>query len=387
MNRAQAHRGPDDEGSILIELPSAVIGLGHRRLSILDLTSAGHQPMTNPETGDVITYNGEIYNSPELRLELECAGTRFRGHSDTEVILAAYARWGIDAIRRLDGMFAIGLYAARERRLHLVRDPLGIKPLYVARTRRGLVFASELRGVVASGIVDTTSLDHRAIASLLAYGAVASPQTMLQEVSQVEAGGRVSLDLDRPFDPATAVPRATRWWTPPRTVMVRGDDDAVGRELAPVLRASIRRHLLSDVPVAVFLSSGIDSVAIATLAGEARGGDLDTFTITLSEDPDIDESVEAGRIARALGVRHQCVRVGDAEAQGLIEAWMASMDQPTVDGLNTYAIAASRSRSPGSEGTSSSGATLRFARFPGWRTPRRWPAGSRPRPGSPWRRR
>ena len=339
MNRAQAHRGPDDEGSVLIELPSAVIGLGHRRLSILDLTSAGHQPMTNPETGDVITYNGEIYNSPELRLELEGAGTRFRGHSDTEVILAAYARWGIEAIGRLEGMFAIGLYAARERRLHLVRDPLGIKPLYVARTRRGLVFASELRGVVASGLVDTTSLDHRAIASLLAYGAVASPQTMLQDVSQVEPGCRVSLDLQAPFDPATAVPRATRWWTPPRTVTVRGDDAAVGRELAPVLRASIRRHLLSDVPIAVFLSSGIDSVAVAALAGEARGGDLDTFTITLSEDPELDESAEAGRIAHALGVRHQSVRVGDAEAQGLIEAWMASMDQPTVDGLNTYAIA------------------------------------------------
>ena len=339
MNHAQAHRGPDDEGAVVIELPSAAIGLGHRRLSILDLTSTGHQPMTNPETGDVITYNGEIYNSPELRLELEDAGTRFRGRSDTEVILAAYARWGIEAIHRLDGMFAFAIYGARERRLHLARDPLGIKPLYLARTPRGLVFASELRGVVASGLVDATSLSRSAVASLLAYGAVASPLTMLRQVSQVEAGCWVTIRLDEPFDPVTTAASSTRWWTPPRAVAVRGDDAAVGEELQPALRNSIRRHLLSDVPVAVFLSGGIDSAAVAALAGEARGGDLDTFTVTLSDDPELDEGAQAEHIARQLGVRHRCVRLGDAEAHGLIESWMTSMDQPTVDGLNTYAIA------------------------------------------------
>ncbi len=339
MNRAQVHRGPDDEGVVVIELPSIVVGFGHRRLSILDLTAAGHQPMTNPDTGDIITYNGEIYNSPELRVELEKEGARFRGHSDTEVILAAYARWGEDAIQRLNGMFAFALYRARERRLYLARDPLGIKPLYVAQTSRGLAFASELRGVVASGLVDTTLVDRRAVASLLAYGAVASPLTMLQQVSQVEAGCWVCIDLAAPFVPSTAAACSTRWWTPPSTLAVRGDDAAIGRELASTVRTSIRRHLLSDVPVAVFLSGGIDSLAVAALASEARGGDLDTFTIMLSNDPELDEGDEAERAARQLGVRHQCVRLGDGEAEGLIEAWMMSMDQPTVDGLNTYAIA------------------------------------------------
>ncbi len=339
MNHAQTHRGPDDEGTVRIELPSAVIGFGHRRLSILDLTPAGHQPMTNPETGDVITYNGEIYNAPELRLELEGAGARFRGHSDTEVVLAAYARWGIDAIHRLEGMFAFALYGMRERRLYLARDPLGIKPLYVARTTQAVVFASELRGVVASGLVETRSLDPRAVASLLAYGAVASPLTMLRQVSQVEAGCWMSIDLDGSFDPMTAEVRRTRWWVPPRAVEVRGDDARVGRELGPALRASVRRHLRSDVPVAVFLSSGIDSVAVATLAAQARDRDLDTFTVALAGDPEIDEGEDAALVARELGVRHHCVRLGAGEALGLIEGWTTSMDQPTVDGLNTYAIA------------------------------------------------
>jgi asparagine synthase (glutamine-hydrolysing) len=339
MNRAQIHRGPDDDGAVVIELPSTVVGFGHRRLSILDLTAAGHQPMTNPDTGDVITYNGEIYNSPELRVELAQAGAQFRGHSDTEVILAAYARWGEDAIHRLDGMFAFALYRARERRLYLARDPLGIKPLYVAQTPRGLAFASELRGVVASGLVDTTLLDRRAVASLLAYGAVASPLTMLQQVAQVEAGCWVCIDLAVPFVPSTAAAGSTRWWTPPSTLAVRGDDAAIGRELASTVRTSVRRHLLSDVPVAVFLSGGVDSLAVAALASEARGGDLDTFTIMLSNDPELDEGDEAERAARQLGVRHQSIRLADAEAEGLIEAWMMSMDQPTVDGLNTYAIA------------------------------------------------
>ncbi|HLK39987.1 MAG TPA: hypothetical protein VKU41_24695, partial [Polyangiaceae bacterium] len=184
MNDAQAHRGPDDAGVHSVRVGDRSLVLGHRRLSIQDVSSAGHQPMVNPATGDVVVYNGELYNVRELRAELTAGGASFHSHSDTEVLLRAFERWGTQCLEHFYGMFAFGLYSPSAQKLFVARDPLGIKPLYFAKTRDGFVFASELRGVVASGWVPGR-VDRRALASLLAYGAVAAPRTMLADVRLV----------------------------------------------------------------------------------------------------------------------------------------------------------------------------------------------------------
>ncbi len=177
MTAALTHRGPDDEGIEVLSVPFGYLGLGQRRLAIQDLSPAGHQPMINPATGNWVNYNGEIYNYPALRGELQAAGVEFRSRCDTEVILHAYARWGTDAFDRLHGMFAIMLFDVRAGQLVLARDPLGIKPLYYAWGPSGFVAASELRTVMKSGVIEP-EIDRVALAGMLAYGAVQGPQTM-----------------------------------------------------------------------------------------------------------------------------------------------------------------------------------------------------------------
>ena len=169
MIAALVHRGPDDQGDCLVPMGAATLGLGFRRLAILDLSQAGHQPMAHPDTGDILIFNGEIYNFRELRHELEAGGSRFRGHSDTEVLLHALTKWGPAALDRLAGMYALAFYQAGEQRLLLAHDPLGIKPLYVAQTSHGYLFASEVRSLLSSGLVSRT-LEPHSLAGYLAFG-------------------------------------------------------------------------------------------------------------------------------------------------------------------------------------------------------------------------
>src|SRR5208337_31065 len=182
MNDAQAYRGPDDQGAVVLQVGDGIVGLGSRRLAILDLSPLGHQPMHNPDTGDVLVYNGEIYNSPDLRRELQQAGFAFRGRSDTEVLLRAYQHWGVDCLPRLRGMFAFTLWDARRSRLLITRDHLGIKPLYyAAREGEWFVCASEVRALMSSGLVPPV-VSQRALAGYLAYGAVQEPLTLFEGV-------------------------------------------------------------------------------------------------------------------------------------------------------------------------------------------------------------
>ena len=335
MNGAQAHRGPDDEGVATLEVGRRSLALGHRRLAILDLSPAGHQPMSNPDTGDVIVYNGELYNYRPLRAELEAAGVRFRTATDTEVILVAFARWGAACLKRFSGMYAFALFEKRSQRLHLARDPLGIKPLYIAPTADSIVFASELRAVMASDLVERR-IDRRALASVLAYGAVAGPLTMFEGVCALDPGTHLAIDLGAERIDADRR-RASRFFC--LNVEARKAPVAhVAAELRPLLRAAVASHLQSDVPVGIFLSRGIDSTAIAALASELRGGDVDTFTVSLADDAEIDEGPAAARSARVLGTRHHDVRIGESEVRPLVARALASVDQPSVDGLNTYVI-------------------------------------------------
>lgn len=335
MNRAQARRGPDDEGVELLRAPAGTLALGHRRLSILDLSPAGHQPMRNPATGDWIVYNGEVYNYPELRRELEGTGAEFRSHCDTEAILHAYARWGEACFERLEGMFAIALYDARAQRLVLARDPLGIKPLYYAATSGALVFGSSIRAIRASGMV-SGDVDRRALAGLLAYGAVQGPLTLLSQVRLLDPGVSLAIDLAAiPGDVSGLRPR--RFWHFPEPLEERDRGEAVAR-VRELLAHAMQSHLLSDVPVGIFLSSGLDSTAVATFCARAEPGAVNTFTVSLAGNPDLDENPLAEATARLLGARHRSIVLTEAEIRTRAAQWLDSVDQPSVDGLNTYIV-------------------------------------------------
>src|SRR5688572_414779 len=241
MTAAQAHRGPDDSGETIVPFGEKFLGLGHRRLSILDLSPCGHQPMTHPGTGDQIVFNGEIYNFKRLRAELE--GEHFAGHSDTEVLLHGLSRWGEAYLRRLQGMYAFAYYHRASQSLLLARDPLGIKPLYVADVKEGFLFASEVRALLASGLVPRT-LDPQAVSGYLAYGAVQQPRTIVQGVSLFPPGSWARIEA------SDARCAAREFWSfpPPRHDQEWPERD-VTATVRRLLDESVADHLVSDVPV------------------------------------------------------------------------------------------------------------------------------------------
>lgn len=333
MNAAQRHRGPDDEGVHSIALRERYLVLGQRRLSILDLSAAGHQPMRNPDTGDWIVFNGEIYNFLELRRELESLGARFTSACDTEVILKAFAQWGVASFEKLCGMFAFGLYAAKTNELILARDPLGIKPLYYAWQGNAFGFASEVRAL-KTGRVITGEIDRRAVAGMIAYGAVQEPLTIYAGAKALPPGTWAALDLNAD---ARSFSRTGRHWDFPTIAEPAGGRSGALEKLREVLSVAASSHLLSDVPVGVFLSSGIDSTAIAAMCARSRK-DMDAFSLRLVDQPALDESGEASQSAQTLGMRHHILEVSDAEVCVEVRAWLNAQDQPSMDGLNTYVI-------------------------------------------------
>lgn len=331
MTDAQFHRGPDDGGTEVLELASGSVALGARRLAILDLTAAGHQPMTDEVTGNVLAYNGEIYNFPELRDELIAAGHTFHGRGDTEVILVGYRAWGRAVLDRLRGMFAFALWDAQQRHLVVARDHLGIKPLYYAATPDGFVCASELRAILAGGLVDAT-LDRRGLASYLAYGAVQEPFTIVEQIKALPAGSWMELD-----EHGSPVAEGRYWDFPAIQTDPPSEDQLVaqGREL---LERSVKRHLLSDVPLGVFLSSGLDSTSVAGLAQLASDHEVHAFTVSFPEEEALNESPVAGAAAARLGLVFHDVPVDRQTALEWATNGLEAMDQPAMDGLNAYIV-------------------------------------------------
>src|SRR5579862_9412434 len=332
MNAAQTHRGPDDEGIESFATRNGTLALGHRRLSIVDLSPAGHMPMQNPGTGDWIVFCGEIYNFLELRAELEGMGDAFRSRTDTEVILKAYERWGEACFEKLCGMFALAIYSSARKELVLARDPLGIKPLYYCWKRDEFAFASETRALVRAGVA-AADIDRRALAGMIAYGAVQEPLTIYAGVKALEPGTWAALDLSGKSKGTFA--RHGRHWEFPEAGTK--DGAAALEELRAALSNAARSHLIADVPAGVFLSSGIDSTAVAALCAQSRGG-LDAFTVQLSDRPDLDESAPAARSAKELGLRHHLLSLSEAAVRNQTREWIAAQDQPSMDGLNTYVI-------------------------------------------------
>jgi len=321
---AMATRGPDGAGLWLA--PDGGIALAHRRLAIIDLSETGAQPMEYDGGRYRLVFNGEIYNYKELREEQERDGASFVSTSDSEVILALYAREGTAMLARLRGMFALAIWDGLAQRLVLARDPYGIKPLYMIEQGGWLQFASQVKALEAGGRVGR-ELDPAALAGFLLWGSVPEPRTIRKAVRAVPAGHVVVVEKGR-IGPARAF----------RDLRVLDTAPCAG--IAEALEDSVRAHLVADVPVAVFLSAGIDSSVIAALAKRAAGDQLTTLTMRFAElaGTPSDEGPEAAAIARALGTRHVERTLTQDDLRGLWPKVLAAMDQPTVDGVNTYVV-------------------------------------------------
>ncbi|HEX7182451.1 MAG TPA: asparagine synthase (glutamine-hydrolyzing) [Thermoanaerobaculia bacterium] len=318
---AMTSRGPDGAGAWISEHAS----LASRRLAILDLSEAGAQPMVTPDGRFVIVLNGEIYNFRELRQELAGEGTRFRSRSDTEVILYLYLRYGERMLPRLRGMFALAIWDDDERRLLLARDPLGIKPLYYSNQGGCLRFASQVKALEAGGAL-SRDVDPAGLAGFLLWGSVPEPFTIRRAVRALPAGSFLKVEGGRVGEPESFY----RFGAAP------------AEPLAPAaaVEDSVRAHLVSDVPVAVFLSAGLDSGLIAALARRHLPEPPATFTLRFDvlEGTPLDEAPLAAEVAWTLGTRHVERRVGRADFADLWPAAVAAMDQPSIDGFNTYVV-------------------------------------------------
>jgi asparagine synthase (glutamine-hydrolysing) len=340
MTAAMVHRGPDDEG-FLVNDPRAVgVALGMRRLSIIDL-GGGHQPVWNESRDVAVVFNGEIYNYQELRERLKFAGHRFSSQSDTEILVHGWEEWGEDLLNELRGMFAFALLDLRKHFatvpvLFLARDPLGIKPLYYGQAQKGFAFASELRALFSSGIIER-KVSPDAVTSYLLFGSVSEPVTLVEGAFSIPPGHTLLLHLpDR-----RRTPRARPWWDPTRSAAARDprrprDFASASARLRTLLEDAIRAHLIADVPVGLFLSSGLDSSAIAVLAGRAQRG-IQSFTLTFP-DTAYDEGPLARLVAQRAATRHTEVPFEGQDVLARLDQAIAALDQPTMDGINTYFV-------------------------------------------------
>jgi asparagine synthase (glutamine-hydrolysing) len=336
MNAALTHRGPDDYG--LIVCGDAV--LGNTRLAVIDTSPAGHQPMNDPETGNWLTYNGETYNFKQLRNDVcKTQMHAWRSSSDTEVVLRAYGNWGVDGVRRLRGMFALALWDERQRTLLLARDALGIKPLYYYRTEQVFVFASELRALLASGLVPR-KLSSEGLDSYLASGAVAAPLTIVEGVKQVLPGQYLQVRATAEGNIGVSVAQLSVVNHEGEAVrgaeVVRSRAAAVAR-LRSELEESVRLHLVSDVPLGVFLSGGVDSSALVALTSRILGQPPRTFSVVFDEAA-YSEAPHARTIAAKFRTDHCETRLNENQLLELLPHALASLDQPTMDGINTYVV-------------------------------------------------
>jgi asparagine synthase (glutamine-hydrolysing) len=324
-------RGPDDGG---IESLENHVVLGNRRLAIVDPSPCGHQPMTDAERGNTITFNGMIYNFRELRRELTAAGEVFRSDCDTEVVLRAYGRYGVDAVQRLRGMFAFAIWDSRDHELVLARDRLGIKPLYYHFTKDGgCVFASQVKALLASGLI-RPMLSQRALRTFLAYGAVSDPLTIVEDIRSLPAA-HVARVRDGAFT-------SEQYWEPPVQEEGSVSRDELEQQLRELLSEVVEVHLVSDVPTGVFLSGGLDSSTLAAVA--ARGhAQVRTLSVVFDEES-LSEQPYAEAVAERIGSQHMSVTLRPSDLVDCLKDGFDAMDQPSFDGLNTYVVARAASR-------------------------------------------
>lgn len=337
MTKALSHRGPDEGGFFY----SSQIALGHRRLRIRDLSPTGSQPMSAGVRDVTVAFNGEVYNFRELRLDLQSRGYEFRGSSDTEVVLAAYLEWGTLGLEYLEGMFAIAIWDGEESRLILMRDRLGIKPLYYSRYPEGVVFASEPRALLESGLV-SRSIDRQALSEFLWFGNPHGDRSIYAGVKALEPGCRAVWQDGKL--------RIERWW--------RVEDwfdgvdcsdlhrDPVGL-VGSAIKKSVERQLVADVPVGLFLSGGLDSSAIAAAAAQAgQANELTAFTASFGAFGTVDERPKARRVAESLGIQLCTLEIGEVDVPHGVTTMVDMHGEPFADAANValFALSARVSR-------------------------------------------
>jgi asparagine synthase (glutamine-hydrolysing) len=326
MTNAIAHRGPDSEGIYTEQ----TLGLGHRRLSIIDTSAAGNQPFFSPQKDVVIVFNGEIYNYLELREEL-ASNYDFSTQTDTEVILAAYRKWGIQCIEKFIGMFAFALFDKNSNETYLVRDRVGVKPIYISNTPKGFVFASEIRAVLASGLV-MRKLSQSALADYLRYQTVHAPNTIIDKVKMLMPGHYVHFKENSI--------EFKEYWNMKNFLTESNDSksrDEVKKDVYDLLHSSIEMRMRADVPFGAFLSGGIDSSIVVGLMSRISAHPVKTFSITFHE-KEFDESPYSDMIAKRFKTEHSEIRLSANDFLSTIPEALNAMDHPGGDGPNTYVV-------------------------------------------------
>jgi asparagine synthase (glutamine-hydrolysing) len=330
MNAALAHRGPDDAGVWLNE----TVALGHRRLSIIDLSAAGHQPMHAPNGQTTIAFNGEIYNYQDLKKQTPQYA--YQSHSDTETLLAAYQEFGKTMLPKLNGMFAFALWDTQKQSLLIARDQLGIKPLYYAQTNDYLIFASEIRALLASGLVERR-LNKATLGAYLRYQTVYAPQTLIENVQMLPAGHSLAIEngevkIEKFYSFSTA--------KPPLSIAADklNETTFTQKAIRQTLREAVGRQMMSDVPFGAFLSGGVDSSVVVALMREVTAGDIETFNISFA-DKKFDESPYARAIAERFKTKHREIRLAPTDFLNELPNALNALDHPSGDAVNTYVVA------------------------------------------------
>ena len=332
MTDLLAHRGPDDAGQMI----AGHIGLGHRRLAILDLSPAGHQPMVSESGSTWISYNGECYNHLELRPLLEAHGHRFRSTSDTETILSLYEQFGIDFLSRIAGMFAIAIWDHRRERLLLARDRLGIKPLYYFQDDRHIAFASELKALLADPALPS-AISERGLSDYLHLMSISDPETILAGVRKVRPGHYLQVE--------PGAVREIAYWEIPVGNQVEDDFESASRSFDRIFHETVSAHLLADVPVGAFLSGGVDSSAVVAAMRRQTNAPILTFSSTFRGEPDFDESVQAAAVARQFGTDHHEIELTPRLTEALPHiAWHADEPFAISSAFALYFLAEETSR-------------------------------------------
>ncbi len=332
INNSLVHRGPNAEGiySDRLDTPGGVV-LAHRRLSIIDLSNDGNQPFLDKDRGLSLVFNGEIYNYLELKSQLEKAGHLFRTKSDTEVLLKSYIEWGVECLQYLRGMFAFSLYDSRKNIVLVVRDRMGIKPLYYSiqnyRGKPVFLFASEIRALLESSMIER-KLNPVSLETYLWNGYVAGTDTIIKDIKKLNSSSYLVISLDN-FQI-----KEQRYWQIPELPTKRTDTLKDLNLLKETLIDSVRLRMISDVPLGVFLSGGVDSSAIVAIASQFSNK-LKTFNISFSEDG-FDESYYARRISQIYNTEHHEILLSESDFIGGLPDALHSLDTPTFDGLNTY---------------------------------------------------
>jgi asparagine synthase (glutamine-hydrolysing) len=372
MNASQRHRGPDDQGTWKFAFGQGEISLGNTRLAIIDTSSAGHQPMFDPATGNCITYNGETYNFKDLSADL---GLNPRSHSDTEVVLHAYNRLGTACLERIRGMFALAIWDDQKRELILARDRFGIKPLYYYISDGLLAFASELRALLATGLIPG-KLSRSGLDSYLATGSVTAPLTMVEGVRQLLPGHYLRVHVTESQDLKCTLARFVR----DEHELPRPESraDAVV-QLRAQLEDSLRAHLVSDVPLGVFLSGGMDSSALVALMDQISARRPKTFSVVFDE-TDLSEEQYSRSVAERFNTDHCEIRLDEEQLLQMLPDAIAALDQPSMDGTNTYVVAKAVKEAGVTVALSGLGSDELFAGYPSFRRALKFasmPVGSR----------